>query len=186
VETVAANPCADACSKGACVACIPGKYRCSSVTQLDKCNASGEWAAEALCQLPGTAPGAKWCVRDACVNNEPPELYIEEPENGATLIVVAPNRIATFALQGRAYDEMRTEDLSGAIVWRARRVDDPNSEQWLGEGASVPAVSLENVRGCQPAGTLYDVSATVIDRAGFVERQAVRIRIQNHELCPDG
>ena len=56
-ETVAANPCAETCWKGACVACVPGTYRCSSVTQLDKCNPSGEWAAEAPCQTAGETPG---------------------------------------------------------------------------------------------------------------------------------
>lgn len=185
-ETVAANPCPEVCFQGACLACVPDTYRCSSVTQLDKCNELGEWAAEAHCQLAGAAPGTKWCVRDACVNNQKPELYIEAPEDGATFIVFAPNRIAHVKLEGRAYDENRTEDLSGSIEWHARRVDDPNGDEWVGSGASVFNVQLENIRGCEQVGTLYDISATVADRAGFVQRQTIRIRIRNDKVCPSG
>jgi hypothetical protein len=185
-EIVAANRCPEVCFDGDCVACVPGSYRCSSVTQLDKCNSSGEWALEAQCQAPGATPGTKWCVGDACVNNQKPDLYIEAPRNDAIFIVEAPNRIATFNLEGQAYDEDKTEDLSGSIEWHARRIDDPNGDKLLGRGASVFNVQLENVRGCEQIGTLYDIIATVVDRGGFVERQSVRIRIQNKAVCPSG
>ncbi|HMJ12293.1 MAG TPA: hypothetical protein VK524_12805 [Polyangiaceae bacterium] len=185
-EVVAANPCPDVCFKGDCVACVPDTYHCSSVTQLDKCNPLGQWAAETQCQLSGAAPGAKWCVADACVNNEEPELYIDKPDNDETLIVFAPNRLATLKLEGRAFDENRTEDLSGSIEWHAARVDEPDGQKWVGSGASVFNVQLENIRGCEQVGTAYDISATVVDRAGFVQRQTVRIRIRNDQVCPSG
>jgi hypothetical protein len=167
-----------ACVDGQCRVCVPGTFQCSSVTQLEKCSELGEWAPHAQCR-----PMEQWCVEDACVHNEPPQLYITLPKNDAVFTVRSPDRLAELVLEGGAYDENPAEDLSPSIEWHAARVIEPDGEKLLGSGGRVSA-QLENIRGCEQPGTAYDISATVVDRAGAVERQSIRVWVRNDPLCP--